>query len=52
MNYKMDKTKKYIEELKLKQLHACHCTDLLSKAELAEAANLKEVGVGLKLEYK
>ena len=32
-------------------LHACHCTDLNSKIELSKIANLKEVGVGLKLEY-
>jgi 7,8-dihydropterin-6-yl-methyl-4-(beta-D-ribofuranosyl)aminobenzene 5'-phosphate synthase len=49
---KMGKTKKYIKELNLEQLHGCHCTDLLSKAELAEVSNLKQVGVGLKLEYK
>lgn len=45
-------TLKYMKELKPKQLHACHCTDLQSKISLSKVANLKEVGVGLKLEYK
>jgi metal-dependent hydrolase (beta-lactamase superfamily II) len=30
---------------------ACHCTDLASKVALAGVAELKEVGVGLVLEY-
>jgi len=50
--YKMNKTKEYIEKLNLNHLHACHCTDLLSKVELSLVANLKEVGVGMKLSYK
>lgn len=49
---KMEKTKEYIEHLNLKHLHACHCTDLLSKAELSKVSNLKEVGVGMKISYK
>ncbi|MGM0445857.1 MAG: MBL fold metallo-hydrolase [Bacillota bacterium] len=49
---KMEKTKKYIKDLNLKKLHACHCTDLLSKAELSKVSNLKEVGVGMKISYE
>ena len=49
--YKIQKTKQYIEKLNLKELHACHCTDLLSKVELSKVANLKEVGVGMKVSY-
>ena len=45
------KTIKYIEKLNLKELHACHCTDLKSKIQLSKAANLKEVGVGMKFTY-
>ena len=41
----------YIKELGLKELHACHCTDLTSKVALAAVAPLKDVGVGLTLEY-
>jgi 7,8-dihydropterin-6-yl-methyl-4-(beta-D-ribofuranosyl)aminobenzene 5'-phosphate synthase len=32
-------------------VHACHCTDLNSKIELSNVVNIKEVGVGLTLEY-
>ncbi len=46
------KTKEYIEKLNLKELHACHCTDLNSKTQLAEIAILKEVGVGMKFTYQ
>lgn len=44
-------TKDYLKELKPETVHASHCTDLQSKIELAEVVNLKEVGVGLTLEY-
>lgn len=44
-------TVEYMRDLKPKELHACHCTDLNSKIALSKAANLKEVGVGLVLEY-
>ncbi len=40
-----------LKSLNLKTLHACHCTDLASRLALAAAADLKEVGVGLTLEY-
>jgi 7,8-dihydropterin-6-yl-methyl-4-(beta-D-ribofuranosyl)aminobenzene 5'-phosphate synthase len=45
------KTVSYLKALKPAALHACHCTDLNSRFALAAAANLKEVGVGLTLEY-
>jgi 7,8-dihydropterin-6-yl-methyl-4-(beta-D-ribofuranosyl)aminobenzene 5'-phosphate synthase len=41
----------YMQALNPGELHACHCTDLDSKIALAKVANLKEVGVGLTLEY-
>jgi 7,8-dihydropterin-6-yl-methyl-4-(beta-D-ribofuranosyl)aminobenzene 5'-phosphate synthase len=44
-------TLEYMEALNPELLHACHCTDLNSKIALSEVANLKEVGVGLTLEY-
>jgi 7,8-dihydropterin-6-yl-methyl-4-(beta-D-ribofuranosyl)aminobenzene 5'-phosphate synthase len=47
----MEGTVNYLKRLELKQLHACHCTDLQSKISLAAAAPLKEVGVSLSLEY-
>jgi 7,8-dihydropterin-6-yl-methyl-4-(beta-D-ribofuranosyl)aminobenzene 5'-phosphate synthase len=45
-------TLEYLRKLKPKQMHACHCTDLQSKIALSKVVNLKEVGVGLVLEYE
>jgi len=44
-------TRDYIRQSKIEEIHACHCTDLRSKIELSKAVKLKEVGVGLVLEY-
>lgn len=45
-------TLEYIKKQRLKNLHACHCTDLHSKIALSQITNLKEVGVGLVLKYE
>ncbi len=45
-------TLEYMKKLNPKQMHACHCTDLQSKIALSKVVNLKEVGVGLVLEYE
>jgi 7,8-dihydropterin-6-yl-methyl-4-(beta-D-ribofuranosyl)aminobenzene 5'-phosphate synthase len=45
-------TLKYMEALQPTEVHACHCTDLNSKIALSKIVNLKEVGVGLTLEYE
>lgn len=42
----------YLKNLHPTVIHACHCTDLQSKISLAKVSNLKEVGVGLRLEYE
>ena len=42
----------YMKNLSPKEMHACHCTDLNSKIALSRVVNLKEVGVGLILEYE
>jgi len=47
----MRETLRYFERAKPREVHACHCTDLASKVVLADVANLKEVGVGLDIEY-
>ena len=47
----MELTKSYIKQAGLKALHACHCTDLISKLALSEVAQISEVGVGLVLVY-
>ena len=41
----------YLKKTNPTVLHACHCTDLNSKIVLSKACNMKEAGVGLKLEY-
>jgi 7,8-dihydropterin-6-yl-methyl-4-(beta-D-ribofuranosyl)aminobenzene 5'-phosphate synthase len=41
-----------MKKLNPEQIHACHCTDLNSKIALSKVVNLKEVGVGLVLEYE
>jgi 7,8-dihydropterin-6-yl-methyl-4-(beta-D-ribofuranosyl)aminobenzene 5'-phosphate synthase len=44
-------TAAYLKSLRLGSVHACHCTDLNSKITLSKVVDLKEVGVGLVLEY-
>ncbi len=44
-------TVEYFKSLHTDSLHACHCTDLNSKIALSKVSYLKEVGVGLMLEY-
>jgi 7,8-dihydropterin-6-yl-methyl-4-(beta-D-ribofuranosyl)aminobenzene 5'-phosphate synthase len=41
----------YMRSLRPGLVHACHCTDLSSKIALSGVVDLKEVGVGLTLEY-
>lgn len=47
----LDGTLEYVEKLRPGRLHACHCVDLDSKIALSKVSDLKEVGVGLSLEY-
>lgn len=44
-------TAEYINKLNLAALYACHCTDFHSKCALAKVAPVKEVGVGLCVEF-
>ncbi len=44
-------TLNYLKGLKLKRIHACHCTDLKSKIALSGVVDIGEVGVGLSLTY-
>lgn len=50
-DYQLNNTIKYFDSLDVKNIHACHCTDLKSKIELSKVVNLNEVGVGLTLSY-
>ncbi|MCK5311395.1 MAG: MBL fold metallo-hydrolase [Desulfobacteraceae bacterium] len=47
----MDGTIEYISRLGVESVHACHCTDLQSKINLSKVTRIKEVGVGLVLNY-
>ena len=44
-------TSAYLINLQPDTIHACHCTDLDSKIALSKVLNLKEVGVGLTVDY-
>jgi 7,8-dihydropterin-6-yl-methyl-4-(beta-D-ribofuranosyl)aminobenzene 5'-phosphate synthase len=44
-------TIKYLKAVKPASVHACHCTDLQSKIAMSRSVEVKEVGVGLVLEY-
>ena len=46
------RTVEFFREVVTASLHACHCTDLNAKIALAGVAEVKEVGVGLGLEYQ
>ncbi len=44
-------TVEYMKSLCPSSVHACHCTDLNSKIELAKVVNMVEVGVGSTIDY-
>ena len=48
---RMHGTLEYLKKLDPAFIHACHCTDLSSKIELSKVCRLKEVGVGMQIEY-
>lgn len=47
----MNGTIDYFNNLDVKKIHACHCTDLYSKIKLSKVVDLAEVGVGLSLKF-
>jgi 7,8-dihydropterin-6-yl-methyl-4-(beta-D-ribofuranosyl)aminobenzene 5'-phosphate synthase len=47
----LQRTIKYLKAIGTESVHACHCTDLKSKTQMAKWLELKEVGAGLVLEY-
>jgi len=47
----LDQTVDYFSRLNISKVHACHCTDFNSKLELSKVVELKEVGVGMTLNY-
>jgi 7,8-dihydropterin-6-yl-methyl-4-(beta-D-ribofuranosyl)aminobenzene 5'-phosphate synthase len=48
---RMRGTLEYLKKLDPGCVHACHCTDLNSKIALSKVCRIKEVGVGLQIEY-
>ncbi|SDE40659.1 MBL fold metallo-hydrolase [Sporomusa acidovorans] len=48
----LKKTCEYLTGNQIKELYPCHCTDLKSKIELSRSFTIKEVGVGLVVEFK
>jgi len=48
---RLDGTGKYLRELHLKALHACHCTSFAAKIALAKDCPVQEVGVGMKITW-
>lgn len=49
-NERLKKTIKYFKENYIKEMYPCHCVSLNAKIEMGKKLNIKEVGVGLKLE--
>ena len=48
---RLTKTGEYLRDFKLQALYACHCTSLSSKIALAGYCPVKEVGVGMNVEW-
>jgi 7,8-dihydropterin-6-yl-methyl-4-(beta-D-ribofuranosyl)aminobenzene 5'-phosphate synthase len=48
---RIKETGTYLRNLHLKDLHACHCTSLLAKLALARFCPIREMGVGMKIEW-
>lgn len=49
---KLTRTVEYLDKCRPNSIYAGHCINLDSKISLAQVMNVKEVGVGLVLEYK
>jgi 7,8-dihydropterin-6-yl-methyl-4-(beta-D-ribofuranosyl)aminobenzene 5'-phosphate synthase len=47
LNFTLD----YIKKSKPETIHPCHCTDLHSKIALSQVSVVKEVGIGLRIEF-
>ena len=50
LDEKLNKTINYLKENSLEEIYPCHCVSLNAKIEMAKEIDIKEVGVGLKLE--
>jgi 7,8-dihydropterin-6-yl-methyl-4-(beta-D-ribofuranosyl)aminobenzene 5'-phosphate synthase len=52
VNEQAIKTVKYLKENKIKELYPCHCTSFIVKAEIHKVVPIKEVGVGLEINWQ
>lgn len=51
VNEQVRKTIKYIDENNIKELYPCHCTSFAVRAEMYKTLPVREVGVGLEVEW-
>lgn len=51
VNERLEKNIKYLQYNKITELYPCHCTSFQVKAEMYKTLSIKEVGVGLELEW-
>lgn len=48
---RLERTARFLADAGVERLHPCHCTDLSAKMFLGRSLDVREVGVGLRLEY-
>ncbi len=48
---RLNKTIRYLKDSNVKQLHACHCTDLKSKIAIGKEIPVIEVGAGMVIKF-
>lgn len=51
INEQLEKTIEYLNSNKLLELYPCHCTSFSVRAEMYKTLSIKEIGVGLDLEW-
>lgn len=51
INEQLEKTIEYLNSNKLSELYPCHCTSFSVRAQMYKTLEIKEVGVGLELEW-
>jgi Metal-dependent hydrolases of the beta-lactamase superfamily II len=52
INNQVTQTIDYLKRHQIKELYPCHCTSFAVKAEMVKALPVKEVGVGLELDWE
>ena len=49
---KIDKIIGYLKEQDIKELYPCHCTDFNARTELSKILNVKNIGVGYRMQFR